>query len=183
MNAQLGKAPFLNTRRTQPDWAQFLNQVLEEPASGAGPEMVYQSLDPRHSLPEILSQTIPETVLVIDDEPAVCHVIETVLSHQGYQVFCAEGADQALTLWHQHKTQLNLVISDIKLPGEISGFDLKSSMQAERPELPVILFCGYSLDMIENPESLRPGENFLSKPFSMKDLLAIVDYALQKQAC
>ncbi|MCB1278012.1 response regulator [Prosthecobacter sp.] len=119
------------------------------------------------------------TILIADDEESVRLVMEYVLTSQGHQVLVAKDATQAWDLWRKHSSLIQLVITDIQMPGGSSGFDLEKAITDMDPTVPVILTCGYCSTKFPNAIELREGENFLSKPFGMVELLNIVGRALQ----
>lgn len=121
-------------------------------------------------------------ILIADDEESVRQVMEYVLTSQGHQVLIAKDASQAWELWRKHSAVIQLVITDIQMPGGSSGFDLEKAITAMDPTVPVIFTCGYCPNKFSNTIELREGENFLSKPFGMVELLNIVGRALQKCA-
>lgn len=120
----------------------------------------------------------PCTLLVVDDDAAVLHVINYVLTNQGHSVLMARDAHEAWQQWRVHKQTISLVITDINLPGEASGFDLGRAMLGDDPDLPVIFTSGYCPDILGQTSSLKLGINYLPKPFDVLDLLNAVGHAL-----
>jgi DNA-binding NtrC family response regulator len=96
------------------------------------------------------------------------------LERSGYRVVdCNSGAD-ALELWPNHRDRIELVITDLMMPGGVSGLDLIKLLAAEKPELPFILMSGYSPTLAEDCKTLGPEIDFLSKPFELAAMLATV---------
>lgn len=122
------------------------------------------------------------TILIVDDEDSVLQVMEYVLTSQGHNVLTARDANEAWTQWRSRSSLIKLAIIDVKLPGGASGFDLERALAEEDPSLPVIFTCGYSATSLKGPRELKPGQNFLPKPFGMVELLNIVGQALQQNA-
>ncbi len=122
------------------------------------------------------------TILIVDDEDSVRQVMEYVLTSQGHNVLTARDANEAWTQWRARSSLIKLAIIDVKLPGGASGFDLERALADEDPTLPVIFTCGYSPTSLKSHRELKPGENFLPKPFGMVELLNIVGQALQRTA-
>ena len=81
------------------------------------------------------------TVLVVDDEPAVCHVTGNMLERHGFSVLCAENAEQALRLFDEHQDRITLLLADIVMP-MLSGPQLAQQLRAKRPNLPVLFVSG-----------------------------------------
>jgi CheY-like chemotaxis protein/two-component sensor histidine kinase len=104
------------------------------------------------------------TVLVVEDNPAVRQVANSTLYSLGFQVIEAETGDEAAELLKSRK-DVSLVLSDVRMPGELSGVDLARLVQRERPEIQVLLTTGY-FDGEDTGEDL----NLLYKPYRAADL-------------
>ena len=111
-----------------------------------------------------------ETVLLVDDEPRVRTVTETVLSDAGYRVIaCADGLD-ALARFRAAPDEIALVVTDAVMP-RMGGRELCDAIALERPELPSLICSGYGADAVLDG-LLSPGRReFLQKPFSADELL------------
>ncbi len=126
----------------------------------------------------LMHDVSPCTLLVVDDDQAVLHVINYVLANQGHTVISARDAHEAWNQWRSHRHTINLVITDINLPGDASGFDLGRAILGDDPTLPVIFTSGYCPDILGQTSSLQLGINYLPKPFDVLDLLNAVGHAL-----
>ena len=103
------------------------------------------------------------------------------LTDCGYQILEAASGREALQVWWQHRADIDLLLTDMKMPEGMSGMDLAEKMLAERPALRVIFTSGYS-DDIFSPEILeRTNAKFLPKPYSYTDLTRIVREALDRK--
>ncbi len=120
------------------------------------------------------------TILVVDDEDSVRQVMEYALTSQGHNVLVAKDASEAWQIWCRKKSFIKLAIVDVQLPGGASGFDLEKALCDDDPSLPVVFTCGYAASNLKHSKELVPGENFLPKPFGMKELLIVVGNALLK---
>lgn len=118
--------------------------------------------------------------LVVDDERSICDILGYILGSQGHQVFKAQSAMEAWTLWQSKRDSIDMVISDIYLPDGLTGFDLAGYLRASAPELPIIYMSGYQPTMIAGAEELTVGVNYLTKPFDVLDLLNVVTRTLEK---
>lgn len=120
-----------------------------------------QSFDcsPSGALPVPLHQG---KVLVVDDDPAVCHVTGQMLELHGYQVLYAENGEKALSLFDQYDEQVSILVADIVMP-KMSGPQLAHLLRIQRPELPVLFVSG--LLAYEDLEGLL-GACLLKKPYS-----------------
>jgi CheY-like chemotaxis protein len=107
----------------------------------------------------MLDSRIRETVcLIVDDEPAIREYIGVILQRKGIRSIEAESAIEALRILHQIRGQVDLLISDIQMPGDMDGVDLAHSIKDSFPTLPVILISGYA-------DRVPAGFAFVQKPF------------------
>jgi CheY-like chemotaxis protein len=104
-----------------------------------------------------------ETLLVVEDDECVSRLLGYVLGHRGYQVLEARCPEQALRLFAAHGPRIDLVLTDMVLPG-MSGRELAARLLAERPELKVIYMSGYPDDVLLRTGALSPEMSFLQKP-------------------
>ncbi|MDB6027932.1 MAG: Blue-light-activated protein [Verrucomicrobiales bacterium] len=106
-----------------------------------------------------------ETILVVEDEPALRDLVVDILQLYGYFVYKAESGPAALKLWAKHKDEVDLLLTDLVMPEGMSGRDLAEQLQADKPELKVIYTSGYSPGMAGKDIALLEGFNFLPKPY------------------
>jgi DNA-binding NtrC family response regulator len=112
-----------------------------------------------------------ESILVVDDDPAVLRLVAEVLTQSGYLVYPASGPEQALGLFKRYTEELGLVVTDVVMPG-MSGPDLVDCLHAVRPNLPVLYMSGYAnVEMVRDRIAAR-GASLLTKPFLMSTLLS-----------
>jgi two-component system, response regulator PdtaR len=90
---------------------------------------------------------LPLTVLVVEDEMIVRMTISEYLRDEGYDVVEAGTADEALTIL-QNGTGIDLVFTDVRMPGSIDGCELARRIRTHWPKLPVILTSGYSDELL-----------------------------------
>jgi PAS domain S-box-containing protein len=103
-----------------------------------------------------------EAILLVEDEDMVRRYVTTVLGDAGYRVLVAQDGQEALHI--AEAEEIDLVLTDVVMP-KISGPEL-----AERLGLPVLFMSGYTGDLIEQHEMLRPGMAYIQKPFTAADL-------------
>ena len=103
-----------------------------------------------------------ETILVVDDEPAVCHVTGQMLEYHGYSVLYAENGEQALKLFDVHSDRISMLVADIVMPN-MSGPQLAHLLRIQKPELPVLFVSG--LVSYENFQGVMGGW-MLKKPYT-----------------
>lgn len=119
-----------------------------------------------------------ETVLVVEDEPPVRNLIVSALRHQGYTVHEAASGAAALQIWDEVGDKIDLLLTDIVMPGGINGRELAIRLSRARPDLKVLLITGYSPDVM-NESLLKKGTfSLLPKPFDFEELAKAVRNAL-----
>jgi len=106
-----------------------------------------------------------ETVLVVEDEPAVLTLSRRALEAQGYVVLAASDADAALRVVERHGGMIHLLLTDVVMPG-LSGHELADRLTAQRPGIRVLYMSGYPGDAVVQHGTLPSGSAFLQKPFS-----------------
>jgi PAS domain S-box-containing protein len=121
-----------------------------------------------------------ETILVVEDEPTVRKTIAACLHLRGYRVLEASDGVEAKTLWSQAREQVDLLLTDMVMPGGISGLDLAEACQASRPGLPTIILSGYSAELAASGLPSRPGLTHLLKPCNATELSAAIRKALEE---
>ncbi|MFI7372753.1 PAS domain S-box protein [Actinoplanes sp. NPDC049668] len=116
-----------------------------------------------------------ETVLVVEDEPALGRIVARILTEGGYQVQLAVSGPEALTLDGQEGC--DMVLTDVIMP-EMSGPRLVELLGQRHPGLPVLFMSGYSDGLLGSHNVLDPDIAFIEKPFTGDGLLRAVDAAL-----
>jgi PAS domain S-box-containing protein len=114
-----------------------------------------------------------ETLLVVDDEEALREVAGRILSGAGYRVLAADGGPQALALAAGHDGVINLLVSDVVMPGML-GKELAEHLVDARPATRVLFMSGYAQPVLASQGTLDPGVELLEKPFTAGDLLSAV---------
>jgi CheY-like chemotaxis protein len=106
-----------------------------------------------------------ETILVVEDEPAVLTLSCRALEAQGYVVLAASDPAAALRVVERHGGIIQLLLTDVVMPG-LSGRDLADQLAARRPGIRVLYMSGYPGDAVVQHGELPAGSAFLQKPFS-----------------
>jgi len=110
-----------------------------------------------------------ETVLVVEDQEAVRRLATSVLKSLGYWVLSAADANEALALQAAHEGPINLVLTDVVLPG-MTGKQLAEHFKVLRPQTRVLFTSGYPQDVIAYRGVLDRDVAYIAKPYSPKDL-------------
>jgi signal transduction histidine kinase/ActR/RegA family two-component response regulator len=122
-----------------------------------------------------------ETILLVEDEEAVRRAIENTLVRQGYRVHSAMSGGSALQIWRKHHQSIQLIVTDVVMPGGVSGRALFDQMRSEKPELKVVFCSGYTDDILRNDAPLRRNPNFIEKPFAPDKLLRKIRVCLDSK--
>jgi two-component system cell cycle sensor histidine kinase/response regulator CckA len=125
--------------------------------------------EPRAAPTPVRSVHGSETILVVEDEELVRNLVRDMLRMQGYQVLVAADAEEALALAEKRQGPIDLVITDVVLPG-ISGLELIERMAYLHPESRTIAMSGYASEVIARHGALTPGVTFVQKPFQLHEL-------------
>jgi two-component system cell cycle sensor histidine kinase/response regulator CckA len=162
----------------------FIN-VYSEPGKGTTfkiylPRYAGQAVNaPRQKASEIpLSRG--ETLLVVEDDPALLRMDKMMLEELGYQVLAAGTPGEAIRLAAEHAREIQLIITDVVMP-EMNGRDLAERMQSLYPTMKILFMSGYTADVIAHRGVLDKDVNFIQKPFSMNDLAVRVREALKEK--
>jgi CheY-like chemotaxis protein len=118
----------------------------------------------------------PRRVLLVDDEDAVRMLARRILERNGYVVFDAGGARDALDIVAKLHNDIDLLVSDIRMP-EINGPELADLIREDNPELPILFISGFSDGKLQR-DGLGRGMAFLQKPFTESSLMDAVRNSL-----
>ena len=121
-----------------------------------------------------------ETILLVEDEPALKMIVARVLAQCGYTVLTAISGVKALEVWREHREKIHLLMTDMVMPGGVSGRELATRLTTDKPGLKVIYTSGYSAELAGKGLALHEGVNFLQKPWGMKRLKRTVREALDR---
>jgi len=127
--------------------------------------------DPTTPQPVLPRQGHGETVLVVDDEPTVRMLVVEVLEELGYAALEAADASAGLRLL-ESDVRIDLLISDVGLPGGMNGRQMADAARQRRPGLKVLFITGYAENAVVGNGHLEPGMHVMTKPFAM-DALAV----------
>src|SRR5262249_13395732 len=88
-----------------------------------------------------------EKILLVEDEAALRGLASKLLQKQGYEIVEAGSGVEALEVWDRHDGAFDLLLTDMVMPGGVTGRELAERLLADKPELKVIFTSGYSTDM------------------------------------
>jgi len=120
-----------------------------------------------------------ETILVVEDEAALLFISTRALTMLGYQVLSATNGMEALEIWHQRGDDIDLVVTDMRMPKGLSGLELAEELWKSKPSLKIIIMSGYSLEIAQTSLVGERGYTFLAKPFDIKALSETVKKCLR----
>lgn len=122
-----------------------------------------------------------ETILVVEDEPAIRGLVHKVLVKLGYRVLEAATGVAALEVWQQYQSEIALLLTDFVLPDGMTGMELARQLLEAAPRLRVIFTSGYSPEIAGRELDLQEGVNFLAKPFDPHKLAQAVRESLDQK--
>lgn len=156
--------------------------VYSEPGQGTTftlyvPRPLEEHAEEQARAPETTARGGRETILIVDDDPAVRNAGGRVLTRFGYTVLEAADGAEALEIFARERHRIAAVVLDLTMPHK-SGRDALAELKRMDPELPVVLSSGYAAGVAE-AELLAAGANgFLAKPYEIGDLARAVRKAL-----
>lgn len=118
-----------------------------------------------------------ETILLVEDDPAILQIATMILGKQGYTVFAVSNPDDAIRFAKNHKESIHLIIADVIMP-TMNGLDLVKVIESFNPNIKHLFMSGYTADVIAHHGVLESGVNFIQKPFSRHGLSAKVKEVL-----
>ena len=117
------------------------------------------------------------TVMIVEDNLPLQRMLCGMVRRFGFTVHSASSADEALVLWDKERLgeRIDLLITDIVMPGSMSGLGLGQRLQSGHPKLKIVYSSGYSSEML-HPVEIQPGErNYLPKPYDLNKLAALLE--------
>ena len=121
-----------------------------------------------------------ETVLVVEDDTAVRHLVQNVLQQQGYEVLTAESGREAFRVAQEYDGPIELLLTDVIMP-RMTGSQLYRKVRSLRPRTRVLYMCGYADNVIAQHGILDEGVHLLRKPFSVERLAGRVRETLDSE--
>jgi PAS domain S-box-containing protein len=149
--------------------------VYSEPEKGTTFKIYLpRAAEPAQAAQTIIPTRLPveghEVVMVVEDESSIRELIQFTLSAAGYAVLPFGKAEEALAALESGDQAVDILVTDVVLPGAMQGNDLARLALTARPGLPVLYMSGYTRDAIVTAGRLDEGVNFLEKPFTPRAL-------------
>jgi len=123
-----------------------------------------------------------ETILLVEDDPCLRRSTRMTLSQLGYRILEAPTGVKALDVWKENRNDISLLLTDVVMPGEMTGKALAQTILGENPRLKVVYISGYSVEVSGGDFPLREDVNFLPKPFYPAKLAKIIRHNLDRSA-
>lgn len=161
----------------------FIN-VYSEPGHGT----TFHVYLPRHEVEatsitkDDTSLSLPhgdETILLVEDEPAILKLTTIMLERWGYTVLAAFTPGEAIRLASEYADEIHLLMTDVIMP-EMNGRDLASRLLEDRPNMKRLFMSGYTANVIAHHGVLEENVHFIQKPFLMQELSLKVCEALER---
>ncbi len=121
-----------------------------------------------------------ETILLVEDDDSVRSSVRATLLSLGYQVLEAASGIEALNVWEKNRAEIRLLITDLMMPGGMTGKDLADLLLQQAPKLKVIYASGYSPESAGKELGPKDATSFLTKPFEANTLAETIRYRLDQ---
>ena len=151
-----------------------LINVYSEPGEGSSFKLYF----PLHSAPQVKEEAkekapLPsgrgERILLVEDEPSILELTQTMIESIGYSVIATTSPQEALLLAAGQKEEIALLLSDVVMPG-MNGKQLAEQLQKIHSNMKILFMSGYTSDVIANHGVLEEGIHFITKPFTLQEI-------------
>ena len=122
------------------------------------------------------------TILFVEDEALLRTIVVQILKNAGYEVLVAASGPEAIKIWHARSRDIDLLLTDMQMPGRMSGRHLAEELRRGKPGLRVIFTSGFTMEKVNSGGALAARESFLQKPYVPQALLEAIERALQQEA-
>jgi signal transduction histidine kinase len=174
----LGLASIHGIVKQHSGWVEFSTDV------GSGTEfriflpIVSSSTDPAQSAEAQPARQGKETILLVEPEDRARTLAHFVLNRFGYRIIEADCASTAMLFWNTQSANIDLLLTNMKLPGDISGTALAKKFQEHKPGLKVVFSVDANQETNEQTSSQPEGMQLISKPFSPDNLVQVIGSSL-----
>jgi two-component system cell cycle sensor histidine kinase/response regulator CckA len=121
-----------------------------------------------------------ETILLVEDEPGIREVTALSLRRLGYTILEASNGTEALEIWAQHPSPIALLLSDMMMPGGLTGHDLALRLREAKPNLKVVICSGYIPEASAHNSQLLADIIHVQKPYHVRELSKIIRQCLDQ---
>jgi PAS domain S-box-containing protein len=171
----LGLATVFGIMRQHKGWI----EVRSAPGEGSCFTAVLPATEPERPDPKLDDRLEKhrrgsETILLVEDEASLRKALPDFLRKLGYRVLVAANGEEALAQWKVEGARIDLLLSDVVMPGGLTGLDLADRLLREQPSLRVILMSGYNSEIFQEGFSRGPGLCFIPKPFTMVAMSSLI---------
>lgn len=118
------------------------------------------------------------TILVVEDEKHMSHLLEKVLSRHGWRVLVASDGEQAIEAYRSQKLRIDVVLLDVGLP-KIAGLQVLSKIKAENPGVRVVIASGYLEPKTKTEMSDAGVKHFVNKPYTLDEVVQTIQSLIE----
>jgi hypothetical protein len=159
-------------------------QVYSEPGAGTTFNITLPATDKAAARPVTAEpyrrESAGETILVVEDEPALREVTERIFLRNGYQVITAPNGPEAIDIVRDHPGKIDLLVTDVIMP-QMLGKEVAERIQQLRPDIQVLFMSGYAGPVLTAQGRIEPDVALVGKPFSEADLLSMAGLVLDRR--
>ncbi|MBD9463090.1 MULTISPECIES: response regulator [Pseudomonas] len=132
-----------------------------------------------NSMPNGNGQATTRLILVVEDDPTILEFLCEILEEEGFVVEPQKNADDALEFLEKSAHFVDLLLTDITMPGKIDGADLANLTGDRWPQIPLLIMSGF-----ETPESagIKHHASFIAKPWALGQMLDLVESTVKNHA-
>jgi PAS domain S-box-containing protein len=159
-----------------------LIEVTSEPGAGTTFRIILPCISEAPEKIQITSPLQPrkgnETILLVEDDPVVRHMVTKLLVKHGYHVLAAEDGEAGLELFRSAYTPIDLILSDVIMPRK-NGIEMAREIRASQPGMPMVFMSGYAADYMEQFKNSGEVVSYVAKPLNVPTLLNRLREALE----
>ena len=122
--------------------------------------------------------TIAQSILVVEDEPAMVYLLRQLFFRNGYTVFAATDGKEAIETYCRHKSEIDLVFLDVGLP-KVKGLEVLYKMKSENPNVRVVIASGYLEPELRTTLQQAGVRHFIDKPYKLDQLLETIQSLIE----